>query len=173
MYTLVRTPEAIMGAMLYTDTIDPGFCFFSHRKTSIRLIKGNHLVDLLIQYNVGVKKEEYVVPTIDREYWTEVLGIALVEPEAPVKSPKKEKAPVQVQIDFPVNIQPSHRDHIYQAQLMNLKGVVRWNGQDFETPSSAAKAVAVDWKSVNGWDFWHFQDPETGKLEKIGKLRKS
>jgi restriction system protein len=142
-------------------------------KTPIRLINGNQLVDLLIQYNVGVKKEEYVVPTIDSEYWTEVLGVALVEPEAPVKSPKKEKAPVQVQIVFPVNIQASHRDHIYQAQLMNLKGVVRWNGQDFETPSSAAKAVAVDWKSVNGWDFWHFQDPETGKLEKIGKLRKS
>jgi len=142
-------------------------------KTPIRLINGIQLVDLLIQYNVGVKKEEYVVPTIDSEYWTEILGVVLVEPEAHAKGPKKEKQPVQQQVAFPINIQASYKNQNFQAQLISLKGVVKWNGQTFETPSEAAKAVAVDWKAVNGWDFWHFQDPETGKLEKIGKLRKS
>ncbi|PKN84686.1 MAG: hypothetical protein CVU46_13375 [Chloroflexi bacterium HGW-Chloroflexi-8] len=142
-------------------------------KTPIRLINGNQLVDLLIQYNVGVKKEEYVVPTIDNEYWTEVLGVALVELEPPVKSSKKGKAPFLHKITFPVNIQASYKDQIYQAQLITPKGVVQWDDQTFETPSSAAKAVTVDWKAVNGWDFWHFKDPETGKLEKISKLRKS
>ena len=142
-------------------------------KTPIRLINGNQLVDLLIQYNVGVKKEEYVVPTIDSEYWTEVLGVALVELEPPLKSSKKGKAPFLHKIEFPVNIQASYKGQIYQAQLITPKGVVQWDDQTFETPSSAAKAVTVDWKAVNGRDFWHFQDPETGKLEKIGKLRKS
>ena len=142
-------------------------------KTPIRLINGIQLVDLLIQYNVGVKKEEYVVPTIDSEYWTEVLGVAIVEPEVPAKGLKKEKAPIHQQTTFPINIQASYKDHIYQAQLISLKGVVRWNEKTFKTPSEAAKDIAVDWKAVNGWDFWHFQDPETGKLEKIGKLRKS
>ncbi|MEA4909171.1 MAG: restriction endonuclease [Anaerolineaceae bacterium] len=141
-------------------------------KTPIRLINGNQLVDLLIQYNVGVKKEEYVVPTIDSEYWAEVLGVALVEPESTVKSSKKEKAPFQYKITYPVNIQASYKDQIYQAQLITPKGIVQWNDQTFETPSSAAKAVAIDWKAVNGWNFWQYQDPETGKLEKIGRLRK-
>jgi restriction system protein len=142
-------------------------------KTPIRLINGNQLVGLLIQYNVGVKKEEYVVPTIDGEYWTEVLGVTLVETESPVKSSKKEQSSVQIKISFPLNIQAIYQDQIYQAQLITPKGNVQWSDQTFETPSTAAKAVAVDWKAVNGWDFWHYQDPETGKLEKIGKLRKS
>lgn len=139
-------------------------------KTPIRLINGNQLVDLLIQYNVGVKKEEYVVPTIDSEYWTEILGVALVEPETHMKGSKKEKAPFR--LSFPINIQASYKDQIYQALLITPSGVVQWNDQHFETPSSAAKAVAVDWKAVNGWEFWHYQDPETGKLESIGKLRR-
>ena len=142
-------------------------------KTPIRLINGSQLVDLLIQYNVGVKKEEYVVPSIDREYWAEVLGVTLLETEPPTKSSKKEKTPDQHGIAFPISIQASYKDQIYLAQLLTQKGTVRWNGQEFETPSGAAKAVAVDWKSVNGWDFWHYRDPETGRFEKIGKLRKS
>lgn len=145
----------------------------SSGKTPIRLINGIQLVDLLIQYNVGVKKEVYVVPTIDNEYWTEVLGVSPVEPEAPAKNLKKTKAPFQQKITFPLIIQASYKDQLFQAQLISLKGVVHWKEQTYETPSAAAKAIAIDWKAVNGWDFWHFQDPETGKLEKIGKLRKS
>lgn len=141
-------------------------------KTPIRLIDGNQLVDLLIQYNVGVKKEEYTVPTIDSEYWTEVLGVALVETESTIKSSKKGKPSSQSSISFPLKIQATYQGQNYLAQLVTSKGIVRWNDQSFETPSSAAKAVAVDWKAVNGWDFWHYQNPETGKWEKIGKLRK-
>lgn len=44
-------------------------------KTPITLINGFQLVDLLIQYQVGVKQEQYTVPSIDAEYWTEVLGM--------------------------------------------------------------------------------------------------
>lgn len=144
----------------------------SNGKTPIRLINGIQLVDLLIQYNVGIKKEEYVVPTIDSEYWTEVLGVVLIEPEAQAKGPKKDKQLIHQQVAFPIDIQANYKNQNFQAQLISLKGVVRWNEQTFKTPSEAAKAIASDWKAVNGWDFWHFQDPETGKLEKIGKLRK-
>lgn len=48
-------------------------------KTPIALINGLQLVDLLIQYQVGVKLEQYTVPSIDEEYWTEVLGVTIHE----------------------------------------------------------------------------------------------
>lgn len=44
-------------------------------KTPITLINGLQLVDLLIQYKVGVKLEQYTVPTIDADYWSDILGI--------------------------------------------------------------------------------------------------
>jgi HJR/Mrr/RecB family endonuclease len=46
-------------------------------KTPITLIDGLQLVDLLIQYQVGVKQEQYTVPSIDAEYWSEVLGVSV------------------------------------------------------------------------------------------------
>lgn len=44
-------------------------------KMPITLINGFQLVDLLIQYQVVVKQEQYTVPSIDAEYWSEVLGV--------------------------------------------------------------------------------------------------
>jgi hypothetical protein len=46
-------------------------------KTPITLINGTQLVELLIQYQVGVKQEQYTVPSIDDEYWSEVLGVPI------------------------------------------------------------------------------------------------
>ena len=51
-------------------------------KTPIALINGGQLVDLLIQYQVGVKQEGYTVPSIDTEYWSEVLGVSLEDSDA-------------------------------------------------------------------------------------------
>jgi restriction system protein len=48
-------------------------------KTPIVLINGSQLVDLLVQYQVGVKQEGYTVPSIDDEYWSEVLGVTVEE----------------------------------------------------------------------------------------------
>lgn len=42
-------------------------------KTPITLIDGFQLVDLLVQYQVGVKQEQYTVPSLDIEYWSELL----------------------------------------------------------------------------------------------------
>lgn len=46
-------------------------------KNPITLINGIQLVDLLIQYQVGVKQENYTVPSIDIEYWSELLEVAI------------------------------------------------------------------------------------------------
>ncbi len=141
-------------------------------KTPIRLINGDQLVNLLIQYNVGVKQEQYMVPSIDAEYWVEVLGVVLAEPEAAQpKPPKKTKPPAEPKSVFPLAVRVNYQEQTYHAEMLDLKGTMRWNGQVFETPSGAAKAVAVDWKTVNGWAFWRYLDPKTGSWEKIGKLR--
>ncbi len=58
----------------------------SEGRTPIALINGSQLVELLIQYQVGVKQEQYTVPSIDAEYWSEVLGVQ-VEP-TPISNKK-------------------------------------------------------------------------------------
>lgn len=140
----------------------------SSGKTPIRLINGDQLVDLLIQYNVGVKNLEYVIPTIDSDYWTEVLGV-IPEP-GKVEKPKKE--PKTPEINLPLQILASHNGVQYQAELINLNGLIRFNGTDYQTPTTAAKEIVTDWKSVNGWDFWRYIDQKTGELVKLGQIRK-
>lgn len=145
----------------------------SSGKTPIRLINGVQLVDLLAQYNVGIKTEEYTIPVIDNEYWTEVLGVVFPEEEVTEVLPaqKKEKALKRVlDSTFPLAIQASHKGKTYLGKLINIEGQVKYNDQIFQTPTAAAKAI-VEWKTVNGWDFWRFIDPKSGALERIGKLR--
>lgn len=161
---LIITPSSFTSGAI-AESQDVG-------KTPIRLINGDQLVDLLIRYNVGAKQEQYIVPSIDTEYWTEVLGITPVEPLPTLAKADGKKKPAMPTVILPLAIQASYKDQIYTAELVSLKGVVHWNGQEFETPSGAAKAVAVEWKSVNGWDFWHYQDPATEKWVKINLLRK-
>jgi restriction system protein len=141
-------------------------------KTPISLINGEQLVDLLIRHQVGVKQEQYTVPSIDIEYWTEVLGVSLID-ETPTQKKQTQKGKPDLSIEFPLAIQATHKKINYQAELLNVQGTVRLNGQEYATPSTAAKIIATDWKEVNGWDFWRYLDPVTGKREKIWKLRKS
>jgi len=129
-------------------------------KTQISLINGDQLVDLLIEHQVGVAKEEYVVPVLDEEYWSEILGDDLLETEG--QSPE---------MDFPLPIQAQYKGKIFEAELLDLEGRVRYASQVYSTPSGAAKAVAVGWKAVNGWEFWKYQNPVTKKWEKIGELK--
>lgn len=138
----------------------------------IQLINGDLLMDLLTQYNVGVKQEQYTVPILDREYWSDILDVEILDnPELTIIDYGDSKPKNPSSITFPVTIQATYKDKIYKAHLISLEGEVFWKEQKFTTPSGAAKAITVDWKSVNGWNFWHYEDPETGNLEKIGKLR--
>ncbi len=139
-------------------------------KTQINLINGDRLVDLLIEHQVGVVKEEYVVPVLDEEFWSEILGTDLLETED--QSPEKlSKRIACQQVDFPLPIQAQYKGKIFEAELLDLDGRVRYASQVYSTPSGAAKAVAVGWKAVNGWEFWKYQNPVTKKWEKIGELK--
>lgn len=165
--------DSEQGLIITPSTFTPSAVAESQSlgKPPIRLINGDQLVDLLILYNVGVIQEQYTVPVIDSEYWAEVLGVTVVVPATSSRAGHKAKKEATSKITFPLAIQASYKDQIYNAQLVSLKGKVHWNNQDYDTPSGAAKAVAVDSKAVNGWDFWRYQDPETGHFEKINKLR--
>jgi restriction system protein len=134
-------------------------------KTRISLINGAELVELLIKHQVGVKNEEYVVPVLDKEFWEEIVGEeATDQEEQGIKG-------VTRLIKFPVNIQARHKGEVYQAELLDIDGRVRYERIIYQTPTAAAKAV-VEWKTVNGWDFWKYHSPENGKWVKIGELKK-
>ena len=64
-----------------------------------------------------------------------------------------------------------HKGEGYKAELLDLDGNVRYSGQVYDSPSGAAKAVAVGWKSVNGWAFWRFYNEKSKKWVKIGVLK--
>jgi hypothetical protein len=122
---------------------------------------------------VGVKDEEYKIPVIDPDYWKEVLDVDILEHDLPTTENRKQSKELKVgaKLEFPVSIQSTYRGVIYKAKLLSPEGLVEYNEKIYQTPSTAAKIITTDWQSVNGWDFWHYLDPETGKLEKIGTLR--
>jgi restriction endonuclease Mrr len=138
----------------------------SEGKMPITLINGNQLIDLLFQYKVGVKQEERIIHSIDTEYWAEVLGISLDEPVT-TETKKTSKSKVK----FPLAIEARHRGQTYSGELLDMDGNVRWNGQKYVTPSTAAKAIVIDWKEVNGWKFWKYENPESEVWEYISNLR--
>lgn len=139
----------------------------SEGKMPITLINGNQLIDLLFQYKVGVKQEERIIFSIDSEFWMEVLGVNFEEPANQPEETKKAK------VTFPLAIQAQHRGQTYTGELLDMQGNVRWKEQEYTTPSGAAKAIATDWKEVNGWKFWRYENPESGEWKFISKLRES
>jgi restriction system protein len=140
-------------------------------KTRISLINGEQLVDLLIQHQVGVKQEEYVVPVLDDDYWSEILGENSIEFIG--KAEKIASADISSdRVNFPLPIQANHKGKQYEAELLSLDGTVRFEGTVYETPTAAAKVITTSWKAVNGWDFWRYMSAETGKLLKIGRVKK-
>lgn len=140
-------------------------------KTRVSLINGEELVNLLIHHKVGVKQEEFIVPVLDEEYWSEILGDDFQESQKPeAKEPVKSKSKMIVK--FPLPIRAIYKGQDYHAELLESGGRVQYAGQVYETPSAAAKAVAQGWKAVNGWDFWRYLSAETGEWVKIGVLKR-
>ena len=133
-------------------------------KIPVTLINGEELVGLLFQYKLGIKEEQYTIHSLDSEYWLEAFGVNLGEP---ISTPAAKKR----KIKFPIIVQAQHKGELFEGELLNIQGGVYWNGKEYPTPSSAAKAIASDWKEVNGWRFWKYQDHESGEWEYIGKLR--
>lgn len=164
----LKVADAEQGLIITPSDFTPGAKAEaqSEGKTPIALINGSELVDLLIKYQVGIKQEQVIVPSIDTEYWTEVIGISIKVPKEKVKKERKTK-----KFQFPFPIQAKHHGEIYTGELLDLKGTVRYEGREYPTPTTAAKVIVTDWKEVNGWDFWRYFDQEREKWEKIGKLR--
>jgi restriction system protein len=139
-------------------------------KVRISLINGSQLVDLLIDHQVGVANQEHVVQVVDEDYWDDILGEDRAQPTAKSPTQKTEKAST-IRIKLPLPIQAKYKGQVFQAELLDIGGKVRYDGVLYETPSTAAKVVATSWKAVNGWDFWKYVSQETGKLLKIGTLK--
>ncbi|GAB4155133.1 MAG: hypothetical protein Fur0021_22270 [Candidatus Promineifilaceae bacterium] len=131
-------------------------------KTPISLVNGQALLDLLIAYGIGVNKEQHTVLSLDEEWWGELIG------ESSAAATEVAEAPA-VYLAFPITVRASKDPHI-SAELLNAQGLMSYAGQQYKSPSGAAKA-ASGWKSVNGWTFWHYQEPETGGWEAIIRLR--
>ena len=83
----------------------------------------------------------------------------------------KEVEKQEVAIEFPLSIRASHKGKTYVGELVDMNGTIKFEGKEYSTPTTAAKVIVTDWKEVNGWDFWRYLNAESGKWEKIGKLR--
>jgi hypothetical protein len=79
----------------------------------------------------------------------------------------------KVEVNYPLRIRAQHKGETFNAELLNAKGIIRFDGKEYPTPTTAAKVIVTEWKEVNGWDFWRYLNPSSGNWEKIGKLRNS
>ncbi|MBN8582956.1 MAG: DUF2034 domain-containing protein [Anaerolineae bacterium] len=131
-------------------------------KIPITLIDGESFTNLLFDFKLGVMERNYTTHIIDRETWKNTFGVSFEEQVHP--SSKKK-------LEFPIALEATHGGQVFIAELLGEDWNVRYNGKDHSTPSGAAKAVATNWKQVNGWRFWKYNDPKTGEWEYIDNLR--
>lgn len=139
-------------------------------KVPISLVNGNQLADLLIKHGVGVKMEEYKLPVLDEDYWSEILE-KVDQQSAAHPNIEQVISTAFTNQRFPLPIRAEYHGQTYEAEMLDQLGRVRLNGRLFETPSGAAKTIAVDWKAVNGWAFWRYQNRENGEWVKLIHLK--
>jgi len=134
--------------------------------TPISLVDGDQLIRLLIEHNIGINATSLKVLSIDEEWWGEMLGteVQKVERETAVAVTPPTPPP-----GYPIPLRAGN-DLSIEAVLLNPEGEVLWNGQKYSSPSGAAKA-AKGVTAVNGWKYWRYMQPETGKWEWIDALR--
>ena len=130
-------------------------------KVPISLIDGEELLKLLIEHKVGVVSNQYVVNTLDEEWWDDVAG----ESTKPIIS-----VPVPPTITYPCPVEATARGQTFRAKLLDKKGRICYAGVEYRSPSGACMA-ATQWKTCNGWTFWRYQHPQTGEWQAIDRLR--
>lgn len=118
----------------------------------------------------------------DALFWTERLLLRLVRHLAGVRMQQVGEVLPLNGVETPVTVPPptpppgypiplrAGKDLSIEAVLLNPAGQVQWDGQVYDSPSRAAKAVKGV-TAVNGWKFWRYQQPETGKWEFIKALQ--
>lgn len=117
-------------------------------KAPIALMNGKELVDLMVEYQVGIKKKDISVLELDEseKLLEEVLGR---------------------EISAKIEIFGRSKGKTFNAFLINLKQV-ELNGKTYRSPSGAARSICG--YPVDGWNFWKYRD-EKGRMQKIDKLR--
>lgn len=137
---IITTSDFSVGAV--QEASDP-------YKAPIALMNSKELVELMAEYQVGIKKTEISVLELDE---SEKLFEKVVEKEVPAK----------------IKIFGKTKGKIFKAFLVNLKQV-EVQGRTYTSPSGAARNVC-DYP-IDGWHFWKYED-EKGNLQTIDKLRK-
>lgn len=118
-------------------------------KAPIALMNGKELVDLMVEYQVGVKKKEI-----------SVLELA--------ESEKLLEEVVGRETSAKVEIFGRTKGKRFNAFLINLKQV-ELDGKTYRSTSGAARSICS--YPVDGWNFWKYRD-EKGRVQKIDNLRK-
>ena len=84
-------------------------------------------------------------------------------PSAHVPDPSKNS------VTFPLPISVIHKRTRYEADLLDDWGV-KMKGNFYKSPSGAG--FVITGYQVNGWRFWRYEDPETGRVKQIDGLRR-
>ncbi|MCW5853270.1 MAG: restriction endonuclease, partial [Anaerolineae bacterium] len=134
-------------------------------KARISLVDGDKLLDLLMDYSIGVKTEQLTLRTLDEEWWTGVVGSIEVANGSPVIS----QSPLPT-IMYPLTIKANTKGQIFYAELLSPNGEVRYENIEYSSPSKAGQVV-TGWRSCNGWSLWHYQDPISKDWKTIDELR--
>ena len=118
-------------------------------KAPIALMNGGELVELMAEYQIGVKKTDISVLELDEteKFFEKVLGR---------------------KISGKIEIFGKTKGKIFKALLVNLKQV-EFQGKTYKSPSGAARNICG--YPVDGWHFWKYKD-ENDKVQKIDRLRK-
>ena len=66
-----------------------------------------------------------------------------------------------------IKLRTNYLSQYYYAEVRN--GKIWIEQKSFTNPSSAARTITKN--QVNGWDFWEYQDKESGKWQTLSKLR--
>ena len=157
---LVTTSDFSRGAR--EEAKEPG----KSRISLVNLVNSEQLLDLLIQHGIGVTQEQHTLLSLDEEWWGELRGQQAPGPQ--------EKAPRDVRalaVSYPLPIRATARERVFEAELLDARGQVRFGGSEYRSPSAAGKA-ATGWKSCNGWTFWRYLHPETGEWRAIKEMRR-
>jgi hypothetical protein len=132
-------------------------------KVRISLIDGEKLLDLLIEYRIGVTAEEHTVYSLDKEWWGDVAE----ETEILLTTAKQTPQP---QVKYPVKITATAHHQTFEAELLDERGRVSFRGTLYQSPSGACQE-ASKWKSCNGWTFWKYFNEEKGDWRPIEEIR--
>lgn len=134
-------------------------------KARISLVDGDKLLDLLMEYKIGVKTEQHTLYNLDEDWWS---GIANT-----VDSNVVHTSILQADLttlSYPLPIQAHANGQTFLAELLTSTGHIRLNNTEYTSPSTAGKLI-TGWKSCNGWSLWRYHHPGTGEWRTIDELR--